>query len=107
MLGSLFFTVASGATWPVPGAQLIKRSEMNGRRVIGSGTEKKEAGLGRLRPPLFFRSVITIALRLPNRTPETGKEKPKIFNSVFTSDVCQINDFVSHVVPFFANMFIF
>ena len=54
MLGSLFFTVASGATWPVPGAQLIKRSEMNGRRVIGSGTEKKEAGLGRLRPPLFF-----------------------------------------------------
>lgn len=78
MLGSLFFTVASGATWPVPGAQLVKRSEMNGRRVIGSGTEKKEAGLGRLRPPLFFRSVITIALRLPSRTPETGKEKPKI-----------------------------
>ena len=75
MLGFLFFTVASGATWPVPGAQLIKRSEMNGRRVIGSGTEKKEAGLGRLRPPLFFRSVITIAL---HRTPETGKEKPKI-----------------------------
>lgn len=35
MLGSLFFTVASGATWPVPGAQLIKRSEMNGWRVIG------------------------------------------------------------------------
>lgn len=81
MLGSLFFTVASGATWPVPGAQLIKRSEMNGWRVIGrEKTEKKEAGLGRLRPPLFFRSVITIALRLPNRTPETGKEKPKILN---------------------------
>ena len=78
MLGSLFFTVASGATWPLPGAQLVKRSEMNGRRVIGSGTEKKEAGLGQLRPPLFFRSVITIALRLPSRTPETGKEKPKI-----------------------------
>ena len=107
MLGSLFFTVASGATWPVPGAQLIKRSEMNGRRVIGSGTEKKVAGLGRLRPPLFFRSVITIALRLPNRTPETVNGKAQNFNSVFTSDVCQINHFVSHVVPFFANMFIF
>ena len=72
MLGSLFFTVASGATWPVPGAQLIKRSEMNGWRVIGrEKTEKKEAGLGRLRPPLFFRFVyLTERLKQARKSPK-------------------------------------
>ena len=54
MLGSLFFTVASGATWPVPGAQLIKQSEMNERRVIGSGTEKKGGRFGPTQTSLVF-----------------------------------------------------
>ena len=43
-------------------------AEQRKRRQVWAGSDL----------PCFFRSVITIALRLPNRTPETGKEKPKI-----------------------------
>ena len=54
MLGSLFFTVASGATWPVPGAQLVKRSERTDGVLLVAEQKKRRQVWADPDLPCFF-----------------------------------------------------